>query len=101
MELVLEENCTGAVVQTQNISWNATGNVSATYALDREQNYCARLVIGERTVTTNLGRLNHAHSIVRECGTSGYGDSQNKRFVYPQPRSSSNHQPLRQFGDDR
>lgn len=60
MQLVLEENCTGAVVQTESIAWNATGSVSKTYTLDREQNYCARLVMGGRTVTTNLGRLNHS-----------------------------------------
>lgn len=60
MDLVLEENCTGAVVQTEAITWNATGNLSRTYTLDREQNYCARLVMGGRTVTSNLGRLNHS-----------------------------------------
>ena len=33
MELVYNENCTGSVVQTQNIAWNASGNVSKTYTL--------------------------------------------------------------------
>ncbi|MBT6432309.1 MAG: hypothetical protein HOK28_04405, partial [Deltaproteobacteria bacterium] len=60
MELVLEENCTGAVVHTEVISWNSTGSVSKTYTLDRDKNYCARLVMGGRTITSNLGRLNHA-----------------------------------------
>lgn len=60
MELVQNENCTGQVVVSGDISWNATGNVSRTYTIDRNQSYCARLIMGGATRTHNLGMLHHA-----------------------------------------